>query len=77
MDTVLVFECEDRHVICLECFGVYSKGKLNERQMVADPNLGMDFSIFRLITNIICTYRGCVDVGAIAPTVSEKSPIDA
>ena len=37
LDTVLVFECEDRHVICLECFGVYSKGKLNERQMIADP----------------------------------------
>ena len=42
---MLVFECEDRHVICLECFGVYSKGKLNERQMIADPNLGKDILI--------------------------------
>ena len=32
-------------MICLECFGVYSKGKLNERQMIADPNLGKDISI--------------------------------
>ena len=40
LDTVLVFECEDRHVICLQCFGVYAKGRLNERQMIADPDLG-------------------------------------
>ena len=39
-DTVLVFECEDQHVICLECFRVYAKSRLNERQFVADENLG-------------------------------------
>ena len=44
LDTVLVFECEDRHVICLQCFGIYAKGRLNERQMIADPDLGMEIS---------------------------------
>ena len=40
LETVLVFECEDHHVICLQCFGTYVKSRLNERQMVADPILG-------------------------------------
>ena len=40
IETVLVFECEDKHVICLECFGVYVKSRLSERQFVADKNLG-------------------------------------
>jgi hypothetical protein len=31
-------------VICLQCFGVYAKGRLNERQMIADPDLGMEIS---------------------------------
>ena len=31
-------------MICLQCFGVYAKGRLNERQMIADPDLGMEIS---------------------------------
>ena len=53
---VLVFECEDQHVICLQCFGVYAKGRLNERQMIADPDLGMEISTdnwwIRLLFNV-------------------------
>ena len=43
-ETVLVFECQDRHVICLECFSIYVKSRLNERQMVADTQLGYTLS---------------------------------
>ena len=43
---MLVFECEDRHVICLQCFGIYAKGRLNERQMIADTDLGMEISTY-------------------------------
>lgn len=39
-DPVVVFECEDRHVICIECFADYCKSKLNERQFILDPELG-------------------------------------
>ena len=40
LETVFVFECEDRHVVCLECLGTYVKTRLNERQLVADKDLG-------------------------------------
>ena len=39
-DPVVVFECEDRHVICIECFQSYCKSRLNERQYVLDDALG-------------------------------------
>ena len=40
-DTVLVFDCQDRHVICLECFTVYVKSRLNERQFTyVDDKMG-------------------------------------
>lgn len=37
---VLVFECPSRHVICVDCFGDYSRSRLNERQFVLDLDLG-------------------------------------
>lgn len=37
---VLVFECIHRHVICLDCFHLYSVTMLNDRQFVHDPVLG-------------------------------------
>uniref|UniRef100_A0A674MEW2 E3 ubiquitin-protein ligase parkin n=1 Tax=Takifugu rubripes TaxID=31033 RepID=A0A674MEW2_TAKRU len=40
MDVVLVFECLERHVICLECFRHYCQVRLNERQFVYDPDVG-------------------------------------
>ncbi|XP_012578782.1 PREDICTED: E3 ubiquitin-protein ligase parkin [Condylura cristata] len=37
---VLVFQCSDRHVICLDCFHLYCVTRLNDRQFVHDPELG-------------------------------------
>ncbi|KAM4729415.1 E3 ubiquitin-protein ligase parkin [Anableps anableps] len=39
-DVVLVFQCSDRHVICLDCFHRYCQTRLNERQFVYDPVIG-------------------------------------
>jgi len=39
-DPVVVFECAERHVICVECFGDYGRSRLSERQFVLDPELG-------------------------------------
>lgn len=40
LDVVLVFECSDRHVICLDCFRRYCQTRLNERQFVYHPVIG-------------------------------------
>lgn len=40
MKVVLVFQCSERHVICLDCFREYSQTRLSERQFVQDPNIG-------------------------------------
>nr|XP_046258177.1 E3 ubiquitin-protein ligase parkin isoform X2 [Scatophagus argus] len=40
MDLVLVFQCSERHVICLECFRRYCQTRLNERQFVYHPVIG-------------------------------------
>uniref|UniRef100_A0A2I2Y3U5 E3 ubiquitin-protein ligase parkin n=1 Tax=Gorilla gorilla gorilla TaxID=9595 RepID=A0A2I2Y3U5_GORGO len=37
---VLVFQCNSRHVICLDCFHLYCVTRLNDRQFVHDPQLG-------------------------------------
>ncbi|XP_049708545.1 E3 ubiquitin-protein ligase parkin isoform X3 [Elephas maximus indicus] len=37
---VLVFQCDYRHVICLDCFHLYCVTRLNDRQFVHDPQLG-------------------------------------
>ncbi|XP_071075778.1 E3 ubiquitin-protein ligase parkin isoform X3 [Desmodus rotundus] len=37
---VLVFPCNSRHVICLDCFHLYCVTRLNDRQFVHDPQLG-------------------------------------
>lgn len=37
---VLVFQCNHRHVICLDCFHLYCVTRLNDRQFVHDPELG-------------------------------------
>ncbi|KAM5324315.1 1-acyl-sn-glycerol-3-phosphate acyltransferase delta isoform 1-T3 [Glossophaga mutica] len=37
---VLVFQCNARHVICLDCFHLYCVTRLNDRQFVHDPQLG-------------------------------------
>ncbi|KAJ8248445.1 hypothetical protein GJAV_G00242090 [Gymnothorax javanicus] len=37
---VLVFQCLDRHVICLDCFHTYCVTRLKERQFVHDPDIG-------------------------------------
>lgn len=39
-DVVLVFPCQDTHVMCLECFATYCQVKLNERQFVLSENIG-------------------------------------
>uniref|UniRef100_A0A3Q0RS53 Parkin RBR E3 ubiquitin protein ligase n=1 Tax=Amphilophus citrinellus TaxID=61819 RepID=A0A3Q0RS53_AMPCI len=40
LDVVLVFECSDRHVICLDCFRHYCQTRLSERQFVYHPVIG-------------------------------------
>ncbi|XP_028459352.1 E3 ubiquitin-protein ligase parkin [Perca flavescens] len=40
MDVVVVFQCLERHVICLDCFRGYCQTRLNERQFVYDPVIG-------------------------------------
>uniref|UniRef100_A0AAY5K7T5 E3 ubiquitin-protein ligase parkin n=1 Tax=Esox lucius TaxID=8010 RepID=A0AAY5K7T5_ESOLU len=37
---VLVFQCLDRHVVCLDCFHLYCVTRLNERQFVHHPDIG-------------------------------------
>uniref|UniRef100_A0A452QC25 RING/Ubox-like zinc-binding domain-containing protein n=1 Tax=Ursus americanus TaxID=9643 RepID=A0A452QC25_URSAM len=37
---VLVFQCNHRHVICLDCFYLYCVTRLNDRQFIHDPQLG-------------------------------------
>ncbi|XP_038195528.1 E3 ubiquitin-protein ligase parkin isoform X2 [Arvicola amphibius] len=37
---VLVFQCNHRHVICLDCFHLYCVTRLNDRQFVHDAELG-------------------------------------
>ncbi|XP_054881672.1 E3 ubiquitin-protein ligase parkin-like [Poeciliopsis prolifica] len=39
-DVVLVFQCSDRHVICLDCFQGYCQTRLNERQFIHDAVIG-------------------------------------
>ena len=39
-DTVIVFDCLDRHVICVDCFTTYVMSRLNERQLVLDEKMG-------------------------------------
>ncbi|KAG7255257.1 hypothetical protein CRUP_013260, partial [Coryphaenoides rupestris] len=40
LSPVLVFECADRHVICLDCFRGYCLTRLNDRQFVHHPLIG-------------------------------------
>ncbi|XP_056148045.1 E3 ubiquitin-protein ligase parkin isoform X2 [Lampris incognitus] len=40
MSPVLVFQCAERHVICLECFHRYCETRLNERQFIHHPVIG-------------------------------------
>ncbi|XP_029962760.1 E3 ubiquitin-protein ligase parkin [Salarias fasciatus] len=40
MEVVLVFQCSERHVVCLDCFRGYSQTRLNERQFVYDQDIG-------------------------------------
>nr|XP_055026846.1 E3 ubiquitin-protein ligase parkin [Misgurnus anguillicaudatus] len=40
MSPVLVFQCAERHVICLECFYLYCVTRLNERQFIHEPLVG-------------------------------------
>ena len=39
-ETVLVFPCASKHVICLECFEQYCISRLNERRFIIDPQIG-------------------------------------
>lgn len=40
MGVVLVFQCAQRHVICVDCFRGYCQTRLNERQFVHHPVIG-------------------------------------
>ncbi|XP_008292057.1 E3 ubiquitin-protein ligase parkin [Stegastes partitus] len=40
MDVVVVFQCSERHVICLDCFRRYCETRLSERQFVHHPVIG-------------------------------------
>ena len=36
---VVVFDCAEHHVICVDCFKMFCLSRLNERQFVLDPAL--------------------------------------
>ncbi|KAG9275103.1 E3 ubiquitin-protein ligase parkin [Astyanax mexicanus] len=40
MSPVLVAQCAERHVICLDCFHLYCVTRLNDRQFIFDPVVG-------------------------------------
>ncbi|XP_076841761.1 E3 ubiquitin-protein ligase parkin isoform X2 [Brachyhypopomus gauderio] len=40
LSPVLVSQCVERHVICLDCFHLYCVTRLNERQFIHDPAVG-------------------------------------
>ncbi|XP_028279605.1 E3 ubiquitin-protein ligase parkin isoform X2 [Parambassis ranga] len=40
LDVVVVFQCSERHVICLDCFHRYCQTRLNERQFIHHPEIG-------------------------------------
>ncbi|GLD56002.1 E3 ubiquitin-protein ligase parkin-like isoform X1 [Lates japonicus] len=40
LDVVLVFQCSERHVICLDCFRRYCQARLDERQFVHHAVIG-------------------------------------
>ena len=39
-ETILVFPCQDKHAICLDCFEMYCTTKLNDRQFVQHESYG-------------------------------------
>ncbi|XP_042236947.1 LOW QUALITY PROTEIN: E3 ubiquitin-protein ligase parkin-like [Homarus americanus] len=41
---VVVFECVDAHVMCLDCFVTFCVSRLSERQFIQDPELGYTLS---------------------------------
>ncbi|XP_040906227.1 E3 ubiquitin-protein ligase parkin [Toxotes jaculatrix] len=51
MDVVLVFQCLERHVICVDCFRRYCQSRLSERQFVHHAVIGY---------SLPCA-AGCVD----------------
>ncbi|ELW63280.1 E3 ubiquitin-protein ligase parkin [Tupaia chinensis] len=60
---VLVFQCNHRHVICLDCFHLYCVTRLNDRQFVHDPELGYSLpcveSYFRDSSGIVRLFDAC------------------
>ena len=36
----MVFDCPDQHVICVPCFEIFVKSRLNERQFTIDAETG-------------------------------------
>ncbi|MGH0116749.1 UNVERIFIED_CONTAM: hypothetical protein FKN15_021297 [Acipenser sinensis] len=53
MSPVLVFQCLDRHVICLDCFHLYCVTRLNDRQFVHDPQIGYSLPCAELCVAVI------------------------
>ena len=43
-EIVLVFQCEETHVICVDCFARYVESKLNQRQFVLSGEIGYTLS---------------------------------
>ena len=58
LETVMVFDCEDQHVICLSCFEIFVKSRLNERKFVVDEEFGYTLG---------CPVTSC-DLGLIHET---------
>ncbi|XP_045700021.1 E3 ubiquitin-protein ligase parkin isoform X2 [Phyllostomus hastatus] len=55
---VLVFQCDSRHVICLDCFHLYCVTRLNDRQFIHDPQLG--YSLPCVVQPVPALRRGGV-----------------
>ena len=43
-EIVLVFQCQETHVICVDCFARYVESKLNQRQFILSGEIGYTLS---------------------------------
>uniref|UniRef100_A0A667X6U9 E3 ubiquitin-protein ligase parkin n=1 Tax=Myripristis murdjan TaxID=586833 RepID=A0A667X6U9_9TELE len=59
MRVVVVFQCAERHVICLDCFHRYCQTRLSERQFVHDPVIGYSLPCAgRCVCVCVCVCYG-------------------
>uniref|UniRef100_A0A8B9HNF1 Parkin RBR E3 ubiquitin protein ligase n=1 Tax=Astyanax mexicanus TaxID=7994 RepID=A0A8B9HNF1_ASTMX len=57
MSPVLVAQCAERHVICLDCFHLYCVTRLNDRQFIFDPVVGYSLPCADAVTALPCRLQ--------------------